>query len=379
MTRSRVVKCTSKAVEVLASIPPFFAIPLGKKKLEIAPTNVSPAAPPTAESYLLRPLSLTPERVQFDHLQVINDTQAEEAAPQDIEGGETEKEIEKGKAPVLVWSEEMQERLIETFFEVFQAGRGADNSFKKATFELAASKVRRAYKGTVTVTSDKVKNKWQDLKGKWAHWKLLSEQSGFGWDKEKELFEAYNYVWDALNKSAPNIIWHKTHVMLFREPLSIILHDVQANGKGALTIAAPTPVDPHLEVLRGGVTPAMISRPSASPKPSYNRSRKRVAAEINDDEQEEGTPAKKVDIGIALQGLTKEMEKARKARESYESFQQRAVRVIEKHYVKRHTPRDFYTAITLFKEEGNAVAFLTLQDPEYRDIWLMESLGVHFT
>jgi hypothetical protein len=88
----------------------------------------------------------------------------------------------------------MMEQLVDTLHEVFEKGGAADNSFKKATFELAAENVQKAYKGAVKVTQQHCKNKWQDLKGKWAYWKVLGDQSGFGWNEESELYEAYNYV-----------------------------------------------------------------------------------------------------------------------------------------------------------------------------------------
>jgi len=53
----------------------------------------------------------------------------------------------------------MVESLVETLEEVFIRGGSADNSFKKSTFELAASNVRRYYTGTVVINRDKYKNK----------------------------------------------------------------------------------------------------------------------------------------------------------------------------------------------------------------------------
>ena len=66
---------------------------------------------------------------------------------------------EKGKAEVLSWSIQMVESLVETLEEVFIRGGSADNSFKKSTFELAASNVRRYYTRTVVINRDKCKNK----------------------------------------------------------------------------------------------------------------------------------------------------------------------------------------------------------------------------
>lgn len=124
----------------------------------------------------------------------------------------------------LIWSLEMVEQLLEVLYEVFQAGGAADNSFKKTTFELAASKVRGVYKGPLDITQEKCKNKWADIKKKWGHWVCLSEQSGFGFNSETKLYEAYDYVWDNLNKSKPTIIWHKTYILHHRDLIGEILH-----------------------------------------------------------------------------------------------------------------------------------------------------------
>lgn len=72
------------------------------------------------------------------------------------------------KEEKLFWTEEMIEMLVDTLYEVFEKGGAADNSFKKASFELAIEKVRKAYKGTIKVTQQHYKNKWADLKEKWS-------------------------------------------------------------------------------------------------------------------------------------------------------------------------------------------------------------------
>jgi hypothetical protein len=282
------------------------------------------------------------------------------------------------KEDALVWSEEMKEALIDVLEEVFTQGGGADNSFKTATFETAATRVRRVYRGTSSITSNKCKNKWADLKAKWAHWKELSGMSGFGWNEEKELFEAYDYVWDALNKAYPRIIWHKTNVLPYRDQLSVILHNVKATGGGALSLATPTPVDPRLEGIQSLSTPSRASSASPNPsKSSYKKSKKRVLAEIMDEGESFGSLSsnKKVDLGAALLGLTREIERARKAKENQETSQQQALKLLCKAYTKRLANRDFVRAISLFKDKGNAVTFLTLEEGEYRDLWLEEEIG----
>jgi hypothetical protein len=154
---------------------------------------------------------------------------------------EQEEEDEEGKkAARMSWTYEMKEQLVEVLYQVFHDGGAADNSFKKSIFEKAAVQVRKVYTGTYEITWTKCKNQWADLKAKWAYWTFLSKQSGAGFNENTELYEFYDYVWESLNRSHPKIIWHKTHIMPFREMISYILSDVQANGDGAFSLAEAT-------------------------------------------------------------------------------------------------------------------------------------------
>jgi hypothetical protein len=104
----------------------------------------------------------------------------------------------------------MVEALVEYIYGAFKNGRLSDNGLKKELWMEAAIEVNRVCCGE-KVPWDKIKNKWgSDIKEKWKYWVLLSEMSGFGWNEETEKFEAYDYVWDNLNKGyPPRIRWHK--------------------------------------------------------------------------------------------------------------------------------------------------------------------------
>jgi Myb/SANT-like DNA-binding domain len=288
-------------------------------------------------------------------------------------------EDEKEGLNRLDWTEEMHEQLVEVLHQVFEDGRAADNGFKKAAFEKAAVKVRQVYNGVLEITHGKCKNKWSDTKRKWAHWIFLSKQSGIGFNPDTELYEAYDYVWDALNRSHPKIIWHKTHVMPFRDIIGYILHDVQANGQGALTLEVLTPVDPRLKALDStaalySTSPAPIPLPTTAKTP-YNKSKKRIRAE-DGDESDKGTVAlKKVDLGVAISGLSEELRRARRAKEEYLTNQQKAVQLLEREYKTRLEMMAFIDGCEFLQHEGNAVTFITLTDPQYRDRWLEVKLG----
>ena len=73
--------------------------------------------------------------------------------------------------------------------------------------------------------------------------------------------EAYDYVWTALNNAYPRVIWHKSHVMQFRDTISLILHNFQANSKGIFTLEEPTALDPRLNALKGNAQRLRINFP----------------------------------------------------------------------------------------------------------------------
>jgi hypothetical protein len=58
--------------------------------------------------------------------------------------------------------------------------------------------------------------------------------------------------------------------MLYKETISLVLHNVQANRKGALTLEEPTPINPCIATLK---PLSLTSQASSAPlKTLYNRS-----------------------------------------------------------------------------------------------------------
>lgn len=277
----------------------------------------------------------------------------------------------------ITWSDEMTEALIEWLYGVFKDGRAADNGFKKEAFAGAAAAVEKVCTSGASPSWDKCKNKWGDLKEKWKHWLVLSEMSGFRQNKEKEKYEAYDYVQENLNKSNPRIIWHKTHIMPHRDLLSEILHEAQATRKGAVSSndldGCSLPIDPRLLTKDAATrSPSLSSTSTLKPKPVYNRSKKRVKAEISDDE-DRGTlapPAKKVDLRYAISGLKEEMALRGKMRKEHKSDQEKATQLLEKAYGNRLDTMVFIEACTFFEDEHKARSFLAITNVERRDRWL---------
>lgn len=142
-------------------------------------------------------------------------------------------------------------------------------------------------------------------------------------EQETELYEAYDYVLTALNNAHLRVIWHKTHIMPFRDTIGLILHDVQASVLGALTLE-PTVLDPRLVVLKGNTDSSSSSQASLAPpkvsKTPYNKGQKREITESTDDIDKASLPVpKRIDFGVAITSLSKEIARSREAKLSYES------------------------------------------------------------
>jgi hypothetical protein len=94
--------------------------------------------------------------------------------------------------------------------------------------------------------------------------------------------------------------------MPYKETISLILHNVQANKKGALTLKEPTAIDPRLTSLKPSSSSSQAS--SVPPKTLYNRSRKRNIIETGDNKDDvTNSSNKKVDLRVAISSLSKEI------------------------------------------------------------------------
>lgn len=361
-TQQAAENAISKAVSVKANTssqpdtpdPEFKYLSPPLPTSQVPAKSKSPSPPPQAP---VKSKSPPPSQQQEDN--------------EDVDEDEEEVGADGKKLPRMTWSLKMKEQLVETLHETFIQGGAADNSFKKSTFEKAAEHVRRVYHGPHEITWLKCKNHWADLKKKWGWWVILSNQSGAGFNEDTELYDFYDYVWNSLNHQHPGLIWHKTHVMPLRDLISHIQQDVQANGEGALALEDPTPIDPRLASLNtsgpsGSSSPAPANVPKTS-KTLYNKL-KRKAIKVDDDDLTENTPvAKKVDLGTALIGYTKELTVQRKAKEAHLTVQQRAIQLLENEYKERLEMMAFIDGVTWLQDEQNATAFITLIDKTYRD------------
>jgi hypothetical protein len=74
-------------------------------------------------------------------------------------------------------------------------------------------------------------------------------------------------------------------------------------------------IDPQLSL---SIISCSLTVPLKRALSLYKKSKKRVKAkDLDKSDKNSLMPAKKLDLGVAISGLSKEMERARKARETY--------------------------------------------------------------
>jgi hypothetical protein len=124
--------------------------------------------------------------------------------------------------------------------------------------------------------------------------------------------------------------------MPFRDMIREILQEETANGGGALTSADPTLIDPRLltyntELSRSASTSTSsgLSGLLLRPKTTYNKSKKRTKIKSVDNDKDEALarkkPDTKINLGVAILGLTEQIDLVRKSKEKFLTNQQKAV------------------------------------------------------
>ena len=161
------------------------------------------------------------------------------------------------------------------------------------------------------------------------------------------------------------------------EEIGFILYDVQANSQGALTLEEPIPIDPQLA---SSTVPQSSITPPKKSQTLYNKSKKRVrVGDLNrSDEDSPVLLSKKTNLGTAISSLSKEIERTRKAKETYQTNQQKALKLLETEYKERLDITIFIQACSFFKDKRNTIIFTTLTDIVVRDQWLELELSIHF-
>jgi hypothetical protein len=98
------------------------------------------------------------------------------------------------------WDEATTTALLEGLVEQIDAGKRADNSFKKEAWTAALACVAphcRVRDGVRRLpTQQQATNRLSYLREDWIEWRRLKEQTGIGWDEERNIPIAPDEWWD---------------------------------------------------------------------------------------------------------------------------------------------------------------------------------------
>lgn len=213
------------------------------------------------------------------------------------------------------------------------------------------------------MTPAQCKNKWGDFKLKYRQWKELEQQSGFGWNEERQLYEAENDVWTNLNKSWKNIVWHKTHILQHREQLETVLTGSQATGNHAISAwnaITPEPADPE-DFHNNPRKETGATKRKAAPSESAREAKKPKAATAAE------AMARMTDL---IENAVKEQQQGKLTKS------ERAVELAQSLYQGRISVDDMTEVFELLENETKAGIFLAIKDETQRDNWLMKKTNM---
>ena len=102
------------------------------------------------------------------------------------------------KIPKVVWTKEMERKLIDLLLEQIQLGRKAEGGFKKTAWTAVEKKFNEEM--NLNLTRDNFKNKLKTWKQSYRMMKELRNMSGFAWNESTQCVDADDSVWEELLK-----------------------------------------------------------------------------------------------------------------------------------------------------------------------------------
>lgn len=260
----------------------------------------------------------------------------------------------------VAWTANAIKQLVDLVADQHHNGQAEGGTMKKEKWMA----VSRTIGG---VTPDQCKSKWGDLKSRFRQWKELEQQSGFGWNESKQLYEASNDVWNALNKSWRNITWHKTHVLEHREQLEQILARSQATG--AYAVSASNAVEPPSQLEQGS-----RKRRASSPGIGHQEKKPTSGAAQAAAEMAETNALWRLSMEQAKEQSIKDREEKALSRLTRS---ERAIRLVELEYEPRLSVEDALKVYEFMGEnDRKAGIFLVLKAGPKRDAWLEQQAEV---
>ena len=93
--------------------------------------------------------------------------------------------------PLLKWSLEIEQVLLDSMVDSVRGGLGAENGFKKAAWLEALKSIVTEFPSQSALTTKQLTTKLQWYKTKWKKWLILDNLSGWGWNMESRNRASY--------------------------------------------------------------------------------------------------------------------------------------------------------------------------------------------
>ena len=115
----------------------------------------------------------------------------------------------------VVWSKEMERKLIDLLLEQIQLGRKGEGGFKKEAWMAIQRKFNEEMK--MNLGKDNFKNKYKTWKQGYRMMKELRNMSGFAWNESTQCVDADDSVWEELLK----VMFSKLYLYLSKVYLNL--------------------------------------------------------------------------------------------------------------------------------------------------------------
>ncbi|CAK5270799.1 unnamed protein product [Mycena citricolor] len=144
----------------------------------------------------------------------------------------------KTTGPRCTWSDEDDEKLVQKLRELKDLGFQSDSGWKPGTWISCATVLQGGRGGEKT--PDKVADHYTNIKGDFNRVRTIRNQSGFGWDANKQICTASEPVWSAYIARHPKASkWQSTPFPLYEDMLYLV-DGIVATGEGAFHPGIPT-------------------------------------------------------------------------------------------------------------------------------------------
>lgn len=102
------------------------------------------------------------------------------------------------KSPKVIWTREMERKLLDLLLEQVQLGRKGEGGFRKEAWTAIEKKFNEDLK--LNLGKENFKNKLKTWKAGYRVMKELRNTSGFAWNETTQCMDAEESVWDELLK-----------------------------------------------------------------------------------------------------------------------------------------------------------------------------------